>query len=281
MAQVFTQDNIPDLVIATNTTITMAATYLGKDTRITIGGQQYKFSATTINFATTGINALDAGTVAANTLYYIYAVVNGGGSIGLVASTSSTTTGPSGYARWKEIGRCRTLSSAATLAAVANRDSDKPRKIEESIESTTSYVIGSTGAIPTPGTGATYLRTTVRESGYAIVRWEYAQSAAGSGGSGVFLLPLSTNETIDFTKINITNQSFRGSVGTGTMLINANPVFCGLTASPTNSSTSLAMFFFSDTQAIADFGGTTLQNTTVRFSVEARLPIVEWQGLYS
>lgn len=123
MGQILLQDNIPDLVIATNTTITMATTYLGKDTRITVGGQQYRYtSTTTINFATTGLNALDAGAIAANTLYYIYAVVNGSGTIGLVASTSSTTTGPTGYARWKEIGRCRTLSTAATLAAIANRD---------------------------------------------------------------------------------------------------------------------------------------------------------------
>lgn len=126
MTQVYGPDNIPNLAIATTTTVTMAATYLGKDTRITVGGQQRKYSAITINFATTGLNALDAGTIAANTLYYIYAVTSGT-TPGLVASTAAPSVGPTGYASWKEIGRVRTFLGSATLAAIANRDGSVAR----------------------------------------------------------------------------------------------------------------------------------------------------------
>ena len=121
MGQVLVQDNLPDLVIASTTTITMATTYLGKQTRISVGGQQYLYSSViTINFATIGINGLDTGAIAANTLYYIYAVQSSN-TPGLVASLAAPTTGPTGFTAWKEVGRCRTLSSAATLAAITNR----------------------------------------------------------------------------------------------------------------------------------------------------------------
>lgn len=89
-------DNIPDLVIASSTTITMAASYLGKDTRITIGGQQFKYaSLTTLNFAVSGFN-------------------------GLVASTAASTTGPSGFTSWKQVGVARTAAGGATLAFLMN-----------------------------------------------------------------------------------------------------------------------------------------------------------------
>jgi len=120
MGQILTPDNIPDLVIASSTTITMAASYLGRDTRITIGGQQFKYaSLTTLNFATAGFNGLDTGSIATNTLYYIYAVKSSGVP-GLVASLNAPATGPSGFASWKEVGRCNTLVGSAALSSIIN-----------------------------------------------------------------------------------------------------------------------------------------------------------------
>lgn len=121
MGQILAPDNLPDLVIASTTTITMATSYLGRSTRITVGGQQYLYSSViTLNFATTGINGLDTGAIAANTLYYIYAVT-ASGVPGLIASLAAPGTGPTGFTSWKEVGRCRTLQSAATLAQITNR----------------------------------------------------------------------------------------------------------------------------------------------------------------
>ncbi|MFM2009547.1 MAG: hypothetical protein RIR02_1497 [Pseudomonadota bacterium] len=117
MQKLFT-DNLPDLVIASNTTITMAATYLGKSTRLTIGGQQYKYSSlTTLNFGTTGFNGLDTGAIAANTLYYIYAVMQAGVP-GLIASLASSATGPSGFTSFKEVARARTATGSAILDTI-------------------------------------------------------------------------------------------------------------------------------------------------------------------
>jgi len=122
MSRFMLMENLPDLVIASTTTVTMASSYLGKPTRVTIGGQQFLYTATTtLNFATTGLNALDTGAIAANTLYYIYAVKSSGGVAGLVASSAAPATGPTGYTAWREVARCRTLSSAATLAAIVNK----------------------------------------------------------------------------------------------------------------------------------------------------------------
>jgi len=121
MGQVLVQDTLPDLVIASTTTITMATTYLGKQTRISVGGQQYLYSSViTINFATTGINGLDTGAIAANSLYYIYSVQTSN-TPGLVASLAAPTTGPTGFTAWKEVGRCRTFFGSATLATITNK----------------------------------------------------------------------------------------------------------------------------------------------------------------
>lgn len=123
MGQVFNiNENIAPLVKASSTTITMASTYLGRSTYITVGGQSYKSSGTiTLNTsAANGLNALDAGALAANTLYYIYAVQQAG-SLGLVASVTAPTIGPTGFTSWKEIGRFRTEKAAAAIAIAVNK----------------------------------------------------------------------------------------------------------------------------------------------------------------
>lgn len=89
MGQIFTE-NVPSLVKASSTSVTLATTSQGKTTRVTVGGQQYVPTATlTLSTAASGLNGIDSGSVAANTLYYVYAVVTSAGVLGLVASTSS------------------------------------------------------------------------------------------------------------------------------------------------------------------------------------------------
>lgn len=80
-----------------NSTITMGAGLdcadSTKSSRITIP------NATVINFATTGLNALDTGSVASNTWYYIWALLNTStNAVGYVVSTSNTSpTMPTGF----------------------------------------------------------------------------------------------------------------------------------------------------------------------------------------
>ena len=60
-------------------------------------------SSATLNFATTGLNGLDTGSIASNTWYYIYAILNPTTlATGYLASTSaSSPTLPSGFTKFR------------------------------------------------------------------------------------------------------------------------------------------------------------------------------------
>ena len=130
MAQILGPDFLSDLVIASTTTITMQPTYQGKAVRVTIGGAQFTTStAITLNLATTGFNGLASGTLVANQLFFIYAVQQAN-VLGLVASTSGPSTGPTGFTAWKEVGRFRTLFATATVAQVVSRNTSQTRDVD-------------------------------------------------------------------------------------------------------------------------------------------------------
>ena len=97
MAQFFGSENIPSPVVASTTTLTLAATNLGLPTVFLVGGQAYTPSGTiTLNTATTGANGLDTGALSQISLYYIYAIVNNSTFVpALVASLAVPSTGPS------------------------------------------------------------------------------------------------------------------------------------------------------------------------------------------
>lgn len=102
MGQSIVLENIPSPVRGSNTTLTWAATNLGRPTRLQVGGQMYTPSATiTLTVSGTGANGLDTGTFTYQSLYYVYAIVNQSSlALALVASTSAPSTGPlmpSGY----------------------------------------------------------------------------------------------------------------------------------------------------------------------------------------
>jgi hypothetical protein len=102
MAQRLGNDNIPNIVKASSTSVTLAATNTGSGTLITIGGQQYSVSSTlTLNTVTVGANGLDAGTLGVSQTWYVYAVANQSTqSVALVASLTAASSGPtmpSGY----------------------------------------------------------------------------------------------------------------------------------------------------------------------------------------
>lgn len=72
--------------------------------RLTIGGQQHITS--TLNLTMSGL--------VQNTMYMIYAVVSAGTVI-LVQSTNTNSTGPAGYTAWKLVGSFSTNATAATF----------------------------------------------------------------------------------------------------------------------------------------------------------------------
>lgn len=69
----------------------------------------------TINAATTGANALDTGTLANNTWYYIYIISNGTTVSGLMSTSATAPTMPSGYVYKYRVGAVTTLGAATFI----------------------------------------------------------------------------------------------------------------------------------------------------------------------
>jgi hypothetical protein len=115
MSQYFGQQNIPNIVKASSSSITLAATNAGQPVSILVGGQAYTPSATlTLSTGTSGAGGLDTGSIAANSTYYVYAVISGG-NLALVASLAGISTGPTGFTQWAPIGLFKTLASSTSI----------------------------------------------------------------------------------------------------------------------------------------------------------------------
>jgi hypothetical protein len=99
--------------VATTTTCTLSADFI-----VVTNGTAYQTLAfnQSINLGTTGANALDTGTIAIDTWYYIWAIAQPNGTVAGLASASSTTpTMPSGYTYKARVGAIQTIHSTATL----------------------------------------------------------------------------------------------------------------------------------------------------------------------
>ncbi len=78
----------------TGTTLTLSSGTCVDDTRAAV----LSLDAGSINFATVGADGLDAGAIASNTTYHIFAIGKTDGTVARLASTSpSSPTMPSGY----------------------------------------------------------------------------------------------------------------------------------------------------------------------------------------
>lgn len=78
-----------------------------------------------------------------------------------------------------------------------------------------SLTIGAVTTAPTQGAGATKTAKFRRIGDSIEIHFNYFQTAAGSAGSGMYLLPLPTGFTIDTSKITVTTNS--NSVGGNTL----------------------------------------------------------------
>lgn len=100
--------------VLTNTTVSVAADYV----TVTDGAGAFltlPFSGT-INMATTGVNALDTGSIAPALWYYVHAIAKPDGTKGLLVSLSATApTLPSGYTLFACLGELRTAAATAQL----------------------------------------------------------------------------------------------------------------------------------------------------------------------
>jgi hypothetical protein len=76
-----------------------------------------ELSAGTINLSTVGANGLDAGSLAANTWYHVFAIAQADGTTSRIASLSPVApTLPSGYVKRRRLGSVRTNASSQIVA---------------------------------------------------------------------------------------------------------------------------------------------------------------------
>lgn len=109
-------DNVPDLEYSTSSVANIVAKDgAAADLRVTLNnGQQYRATAPlTVDLSTTGLGALDTGSVAASTFYFVYAVEGAtAGEFDVVASVTNPDTGPTGYDTFKYLGPLHTDGSS-------------------------------------------------------------------------------------------------------------------------------------------------------------------------
>lgn len=148
-----------------NTTLTMGAGFdcadSARSTRITIP------NATVINFATTGLNGLDTGSIASDTWYTIHAIANPTtGATGYIASTSQTSpTMPSGFTVRRLLQyQVKTRSDGATIQPFRFFDNGQEVRCEwqgsefdranavifsqTGMGSSTAYVVDASSSVP-------------------------------------------------------------------------------------------------------------------------------------
>lgn len=218
MAQIFLQENIPDVTKTSATTLSLATTYLGQPTRINVGGQQYTpASILSLSTATTGFNGIDTGSLAANTLYYIYAIVQNN-VLGMIISLANPATGPAGFtSAYRLLGRLRTDYGGANINTVAMdsgiRVGTAPAAFTQytptisGVGTATSVYIGSSrtasrikvlGRFTTGTTAASEARMTL-PGGYTIITTGTANQIIGKWWTNVSSASTAKHGTIQAT----------------------------------------------------------------------------------
>lgn len=180
MGQTFFQDNIPLAVKASGTSITLAATQNSQPTRITLGGQQYALTTTlTFSSGVSGIGGIDTGSLAAGTIYNLFAVISSGGILGLVSSTGLT---PTGFAAYKFLGKWIS-SSVPDVSHMMNVGERFVQYVYNSgtwdADDETSFGYGVNGQTVTQNTNLTTRRTrrcksltTIKDTDILTLQWQ-------------------------------------------------------------------------------------------------------------
>lgn len=274
MSQFFT-NNIPPLVVASTTSLTLAATNNGQPTSMLIGGQGYALTTgLTLNTGTVGLNGIDTGSLAANTLYYIFAVVSSG-VVGMVISLSSSA--PTGFTQYANIGRCRTFLGSAGLAAVANW-------LNGQLMSAAVTPLGDIGITASGfGTPTVAKYDCTRIGNQLLVDFFFV---SGTVAATTAAINLPTGYALDFSKLSTTaSGQIVGSHTSADPSASAAAVGSGNKTGInfTDGTTNNKIFLTINTASAAftKANGSTLWNTSSSMTGQIRVPIAEFVGLYS
>lgn len=106
-----TREERPGFKYASATTVTLSASDDNPATFVLGGKLLAIVEDLTMDIATSGAGGLDTGSVAADTIYYLYAV-NDSDEVSLVASVTDPNTGPTGFTNWSYLGAMLTDGSS-------------------------------------------------------------------------------------------------------------------------------------------------------------------------
>lgn len=143
-----------------------------------------------------------------------------------------------------------------------------------------AYTLFGTTTNPTPGTTTVNKASWARDADSMVLQFQFKQTAAGSAGSGNYLIPLPAGYNIDTSKCAIDTSGFGSAIGVGQVQ------FTGSSGSSAYvvaySATQLAILYDGGTGSqSASFWGSgagPLSTAAVNVSFTARVPILGWSS---
>jgi hypothetical protein len=177
------------LVVTTNSALTLNA---GSLTTTAPTGLIYNRSAValTVNATTVGANGLSAdvggGALGANTWYYVWAIDNGSAAAGLISSSSTAPTLPSGYTTQCRVGAIITDGSD-NLYRVEQLGSRAQYKVVAATNTPGLIVVvtGTAGSISTP----TWVSVSPQIPPTAAIADLIINNSSGSGSEAILVAP--------------------------------------------------------------------------------------------
>lgn len=202
----------------TTTTLSIGAGVCADDTNTVM----LSLIAGTINCATVGADGLDAGALASNTTYHVFAIGKTDGTTARLASTSvSSPTMPSGYTYKRRISSFKTDPGAATIrnyTQVGNEFTWSATITSYAGNFTATTVVNVNLAVPTGIKVMAKFRTRAtagNSGGVVLYPPEQAAQGFGSPGGNISLSWSVSNgqQAGDFTMLTDTSGQVRG-IGT-------------------------------------------------------------------
>lgn len=153
--QGFALPGVNGLVIVNNSGTPNTQLDIDADTAILLNSTNNPVIVTsidlTINASTTGANGLDTGSLTTNAWYHAYIIYNGSTTAGLVSTSATSPTMPSGYTYKYRVGAIRTDGSSVFYRTVQRGNRAQYTLVAST--NTAAYRVmdsGSSGSVTTP-----------------------------------------------------------------------------------------------------------------------------------
>jgi hypothetical protein len=223
--------------------------------RINIGAQQYVTSALTLNTAVTGVGGCDVA-VAANSVYYTYAVVSSG-VVYLIGSLSSSL--PAGFTQARKVGAFTTGTTSQILEAFYY---GQGAVVERPLSWTPVFAGIGVPAI----TESKYSR-----AGELLA--SYGRITSGTATSDIMTMTLPGSWSANVSASVVAGQWWRNNASANTR--KRGVIWATSGSNVLNFS---ADDYVWDVSPLATQAGSNLIGSSTIFTFELKIPIAEWAG---